>query len=501
MAEGIESTTIIPGKPPVDVLSSDGKDISGAGASLGKIFDLAEAGKPIAEAIQEVNDKKEPEQKKEVVEKKEEKKVETSALEKKLEETQSKKDDPDEEVTREKLLEQTSQKKEEKKDDAGKKDDVAPDPDAVPEEDLKVLPQDKPKTAKRIQALLKKIDDVNTTFAATKKDADERAEKLAELEEKLKNVQTVDPKVQEEVKTQLDELAMFRRRYQLDQDPEVKTRFESRSTEAEGAITSILTKRNAGPALLKLIADTGGWSKFSDSNAPVTFNKADGTTETITSSQAAENILQALPLGERKQIESAMMEQIATEREKARFFEEETKKAKEYFSKRDAEAAKGNEAQQQAIANAQKIITEFQTEVVKKHDWLKERQVPDNATQEQKSAIEDDNRYTRQLHGLLKKNLSAKDIPTMLAIVEDSVAYYAERRTTARLLTENAALKKSLEDEKASQDKFRRAASSISKPGSISSGAAQQEKKKGAPVGLEAALASIEAGGRESDED
>lgn len=501
MAEGIEQTTIIPAKPPVDVLNSDGKSISQSGANLNSIFDLAEQGKPIADAIAEVETKKEPVKAAPEPEKKEVIKPEPTGLDKKLDQAQSKKDD-EKEVTRESLLAETEAKKEPeaKEPDAKKEPEAKVDPDAVPEDELKVLPYDKPKTAKRIQALLKKVDTLNETFATSKKESDAKAAKLAELEKQLTEVKTVDPKTTEEVQKQLDELAMFRRRYELDNDPEVKTKFESRKTQAEDSITQVLTRRNAGPALLKLIADTGGWTKFSDSNNPVTFNKIDGTQETITSSQAAENILAALPLGERKQVESAMLDQLAAEREKARYFSEETKKAQDYFKTRDEQLKQQSDAQKQAMTNAQKLIENFQNETIQKKEWLQEKPVPDSATAEQKAQIEDDNRYTRQLKSLLKQNVSAKDIPTMLGIVEDSVAYYAERRTSARLLAENAALKKALETEKSNQEKFRKASSTITKPGSLSQAAANVRQEKKAPVGLEAALAAIESGGGDGDE-
>ncbi len=53
----IESTTIIPNKPETDIISPKGDPVaSEAGASLAKIFDLADQGTPIKEAISQVND-------------------------------------------------------------------------------------------------------------------------------------------------------------------------------------------------------------------------------------------------------------------------------------------------------------------------------------------------------------------------------------------------------------------------------------------------------------
>lgn len=496
----IESVTIIPAKPPTDIISPDGKNISEAGASLGAIFDLAEQGKPISEAIKEVNEGK-AEPKEVVVEEKpaDDKPVEETGLDKKLTEAQDKKDD-DAAVSREKLKALTEVKPPKQESKPEVKTDVKPaktgqDPDLT-EDEVNSMPNDK-RSFRRIKELWAKAHALEEQVTTTKKQDAEKAAKLAELEKKLASAPSVNPEVDAQVKAKLDELAMYRRRYELEKDPDVKTKFDSRATFAEENITSVLTKRNAGPALLKLISDSGGWTKFSESTAPITVNNADGTQDTITASQAAENILAALPLGERKQIESAMMEQISVEREKRRYFEEETKKAQEYFTAKEQEQQKQTEVQKQAMANAQKVIEDFQQEVVKKHDWLKEKEVPANATPEQKAQIDEDNNYTRQLRMLLKQNVSVKDIPSMLGIVEDSVAYYAERRNVARLTAENQALKAELSAQKQAQDKFRQAARSVSKPGSLSSPSAQQSQKKSPPVGLEAALDAIQSGNRE----
>lgn len=502
MPDMFESTTIIPEKPPVDVITPDGTSVSSeSGSMLNDIFAQVEQGKPIADAIKE---KMEPAQKQtQEAPSKEDVKVEKpektpTSLDEKLEETLQKKE-VEEEVTREKLLERTSVKKQEVKVEPKqevKKEEDKVDPDAPTDDELQVLPHDKPKTAKRIQALLKKVDTLNNTFAETKKGAEEKAKRLAELEDQLKKVQSVDPATNEAIKSQLDELKMFKRRYELDKDPEVKTKFDTRVDYAEKGITEILTRRQATPALLKLIADEGGWTKFASSQTPISVKGADGSASTIPASEAAENILAALPLSERKQLESAMMEQIQLEREKKRFVEEETKRAVEYFRERDEQAAKQAEAQQRSTVEAQKLIEEFKTTATTQREWLKQLEVPADATPEQKAEIADANAYRKQLASLLKKNLEVKDIPSMLGVIEDSVAYYAERFKTARLLDENAKLKAELVAQKESADKFKSASRSTSKAGSLSGGgqAPAVNQKPKIPPSLEDAFNRIEQG-------
>lgn len=503
--EMFESTSVIPERPPLDILTSNGNPVeSESGRMLSDIFARVEQGTPMADAIKGKSEpSKAPEVKEVPQEDKapeiEEKRPEPGSLGAKLDETLDKKVE-DEEVTREALLAKTTPKKEVPKTEpakveAEKKEEKA-DPDAPTDDELQVLPHDKPKTAKRIQALLKKVDALNSTFTETKRGAEEKAKRLAELEEQLKKVTTVDPATNEAVKAQLDELKMFKRRYELDKDPEVATKFDSRVQYAEKGITEILTKRQATPALLKLIADEGGWAKFSSSTTPISVKSADGGTTQIPASEAAENILNALPMLDRKQLESAMMEQIQLDRDKKRFLEEETKRAVDYFKSRDEEANKQVAAQRQGMDEAKKLIEEFKTTAVTQREWLKQQEVPVNATAEQKAEIEDSNAYKKQLASLLKKNLEVKDIPSMLGVVEDSVAYYAERRNSARLMDENAKLRAELTHQKESMDKFKNASRSTSKSGSLAGGGSTPTtpSKSKVPASLEDAFARIEAG-------
>jgi hypothetical protein len=427
---------------------------------------------------------------------------ESSGLEEKLIEAEQAKAQ-DEEVSREKLLAATTAKKPEKKQEVEQPKEpeavekVDPvDPEAPTEDDLKVLPHDKPKTAKRIQALLKKVDALNSTFTETKRQADEKAKRMSELEEQLKKVQSVDPTTTEAVKTQLDELRMFKRKYELDRDPEVKTKFDARVEYAEKGISDILAARQATPALLKLIADEGGWTKFAQSQSPVAVRGADGNMTTITAAEASENILSALPMVDRKRVESAMMEQIQIERDKKRFLEEETKRANEYFLEREEQTKKQSEVQKRSMEEASKLIEDFKTTAINERDWLKQEAVPPNATPEQRAEIEDSNAYRKQLAALLKKNLEVKDVPSMLGVVEDSVAYYAERRKTARLTDEVERLKAEIESSKKSLDKFKNASKSTPRSGSIAGGSSSSPAptKSKIPQSLEEAFDAIEAG-------
>jgi len=368
-----------------------------------------------------------------------------------------------------------------------------PKEEEVAQEELQVLPHDKPKTAKRIQKLLSLVEEERKVATTSKQEAADKAAKLAELEKKLGESKIQDPETQKKVDEQLNELSMYRRRYQLEQDPEVKAKFDTRIDSAESAIITTLKRRYGtnGEAIADLIKNEGGWLKFTESSRPVTMT--DG--KQVPSSEFADLIMQALPLGERKAVEAAMIEQLSTAREKTRFFEEQQGQAKKFFEEQEAKTKQQAEQTRQQTEETKKSIEAWQKKLVDDNPWLRPVEAPVDATPEQKKDIEENNRYTQQLNQLLNKNLNARDIPTVLEVVKDSVAYWQERRLHAKALAENKALKQEVEALKEREKKFKTSARSTSTQGSIAQGssAAAPAPKKQAKS-LDEALALIERG-------
>lgn len=498
-----DTTAVVPGQSTTDVITGSSAERTSSATSLSSIFDKVEAGQNVKDAIKETMTA-EPEKKVEpaTTEKKEEKQVEATktddALDKKLTENEEKKEEvKEEEFSRESLRKQTEAKKEEKKEEAKKEDKkteaTTPDPDAPSDDELQVLPQDKPKTAKRIAALLKKVDAANAIVTETKKEADAKAAKLKELEAELAKVKTVDPTTDEKVKTQLEELSQLRRRYQLDKDPEVKSKFDDRIDSSAKSIIETLIKNGAGEGLVKLINDEGGWVKFAQSNRTIPL--ADGTK--VPAYEFADTIMGQLPTMDKRMVEAAIMEQIQLKRDKDRFFEEQQKNANEYFKKKEEESSKGTEEQAKRLKEGSEFIAKWHKENLEKHEWLKEQPVPANATPEQKAQIEDDNKYTKQLVGLLNKSLNTKDLNGMLDIVFDSVQFYQQRRENVRLTQKLAKAESDLAAKQVEIDKFKTASRSTPRSGSLTGGTAAAstgggEKK---PQTLEDALNRIAAGG------
>lgn len=461
-----EGTIITQRQETTELLDQNGKTLP-TESPLANIFDKIEQGVKVDEAIAEVMGDGQP---KKVLKKE----VETPA------------EAPIEQKT-EDIAQAAERSKREQADAAVSKaaedDRLRTELEAIPEDDLKVLPQDKPKTAKRIQALLKKIDEANGLVATTKKQADDQAQARADLEKQLQSVKTLDPKTEEEINRVRDELSMYRRRYELDKDPVVKAKYDDRIFETEKPIAQILTNNGAGEALLKVIQEEGGWLKFSQSGRMVPMK--DGTRQ---AAEIAELVIQSLSFADRRQIESLSQEQITTKREKERFFEEEQRKAGEYFKKMEEDNSKRTKEYQDQVEQAKGLVEKFEKEAIEKNDWLKEKPLPANATADQKAAIEDENTHTKQLQGLMKKAVSVKDLPSMLEVVMDSVRYHQERRNLAKSQQELLTAKKEIDRLAAEVVKYKNASRTVPKAGSISSGPSTGNQQAKKPESLEEAL-------------
>lgn len=495
--------TIITKQETSEVLDNKGNSSPSEGAkTLSDIFDKMIEAKSEGEdpklAIKEVEQEKaeqaKPEPKAEPVKEEPAAKSEPSDLDKKLEDKKPAAEEPakEEDVSRDSLR-KMFEKKDAEKAKASDKEEKKDTFEDVSEEELQVLPHDKPKTAKRINALLSKIKEVESRETETRKQAEEKAKRLAELEQQLSTVKSSDPTTDEKVKAQLDELAMYRRRYELDNDPELKEKFDTRIEAQELAIVDHLKKRGATDELVKLIQNEGGWARFASSNNTMTLPDEDGGTRQVSMAELAETIINALPLGERKAIEAAMMDQIQTQSAKKLHYEDQVKKAKEYFSKRDEESKKASAEQQRQIEEARKSVEKWQAEV-EQSEWLKDKELPAKATPEQKQAVQEHNRYNAQLRSLLKKAVSTTDLNGMLEIVHDSVRYYDERRNTASLKREVDSLRAELQAKQAELDKFKGASRSVPRAGSVSSNASTPTATEKRPRSLEEAFDRLSRG-------
>lgn len=480
--------TIVDTKSSQETLDSNGNSLP-VNSNLSAIFDKIESGVDRKDAVKEVMSKKaslKPEKKEEVPAEKHETKeikVVSSHPDKKDDETPA--SNLDEAFTKgqQKKDADAEGKKEEKVFESTKADEE------IPEEELQVLPHDKPKTAKRISALLQKIAKVTEEATTTKKERDERDAKLKELETQLATVKTVDPKTEEEIAGMKKELNMHRRRYDLDKDPEVKQKFDSRiekaSAEIDAAMPEMLKKNNAGEGLIALIKEEGGWSKFSKSGRIVAL--AGG--EKVTASDLADQIVGALPFSDRKVVDAITMEQISVKRERERFLEAEIKAADEFFKTKDQEAAKGTEDYQKMVKDAEQTIKKWQDKVAVENAFLKEKEIPANASAEEKKSIAEENEHAKTMNAALKKNLNTKDLDGMLNIVLEAVQFHQEKRQSKKLADEVSKLKAELKAKSEELDRVKTSGKTTTKGGSLTGGGSIAPSSKAEkPKTLEAAF-------------
>lgn len=266
---------------------------------------------------------------------------------------------------------------------------------------LKPMPLDKPLTARRISQLLEKVEFRDKTLA-------EKEAIIKELQTKTATSQGSEEltKMKEELEKTRSDLLRYRRRYDLDTDPEVKTKFEEPVVQAEGTIKEVLNKYQLGEPTLKEIEKAGGFSEFSRSNKVYTIKEVDANGDVVSVQKTASDLvktwLNAMPVGDAEEIRSAMARQSMTKAEKKRFFEKETAEAEKYFKSQDEQRTK---SQQEAAANNEKLMKEYAEwadNQIKSKDWMKDKDIPPGASPEQKKQIEEHNEFTKQLRTMLK---------------------------------------------------------------------------------------------------
>lgn len=440
-----------------EVLDGNGRNIGGGDSALGKIFDKISEGADAKSAVKEV-------------------------MKEETKETKSLFDNQDEGNAKPKEVESVAKTEPapeavvEKKVAAPVKAEPVAE-EVVDEADLQVLPHDKPKTAVRISALLKKSALAQEMAENTKKELAEKATKLKELEEELNKIRSIDPLTNDKVKEHLDELQMYRRRYELENSDEVKSKFDGRVNNAEETIHKTLAAHGLPESLINEIKAEGGWLKFIDSNRVIGLAKGD-----MSAADIAETIKKSLPSSERRRLEALELEQIQTKREKDSYFSEETKKASDYFANRESQTKAQQAEAKKQFDTAVQTVREWREKFKKENEWLNEKAIDAGVSAEQRKQLEEHNAHAKQLNSVIEKHLAAKDVNGMLDVLVDSIKYHQERRNLASALADNQKLKNDLKAKQDELDKFKRAGGSVSKNGSLAGGGGSRTDEQKAPV-------------------
>lgn len=210
------------------------------------------------------------------------------------------------------------------------------------------------------------------------------------------------------------ETAQYRRRFDLDSDPEFKAKYDDQISQAETAIEATWKGAGLDDATLAAIKKEGGFGAFARSRAtfPFKVTDADGNTKTIQrpASEFARDWLAAINPADAEKIRGLMGKQGVLSEEKTAAVKREVEGAKEFFAKRGAESAKANEASIAKTKEMEQQAATISKEITENTDWLKDRAIPDDASADQKKEIEEYNKFTGQLRdGLTKHPTTVKE--------------------------------------------------------------------------------------------
>lgn len=336
----------------------------------------------------------------------------------------------------------------------------------LPEAEKGVLPTDKPSTAKRIQYFLKQEAKLKQEAAALKAEL-EAAKKAPATQVNLEEVE----RIKQEKAAADAELTKFRRRYEIDNDPEFKTKFDEPIQQTEKSIEDTL-KKYLSEATIAAVKGEGGFGQFSRSGKTFSVQQlvnGEPKTVTVTAAQLARQWLDGIPIGDAEFVKSALGKQQLLDLEKKATIEREVASSKEYFTQREEKARKEREAAQQESATIKATFDRLVTETESTATWLKDKEVPANASAEQKKEIEDYNKFQKELRGMLRKH------PTK---PEEYVAILTDAAQAHHLRREEGNLRKELDAARAEIAKLKGGMKTTPKSGSLMTAAKAAPKKE-----------------------
>jgi hypothetical protein len=371
---------------------------------------------------------------------------------------------PKEEKTTEAKPEPKEEKAPEPKKTVVSTDDAPPPPkptsDEVPDDHKKVLPHDKPDTARRIKAILAERDAARQEAAAAK----------AEYE-KAKSAPATPPAELEALRKEHEaaqgELMRLRRLHDIENDKEFAAKYREPVKATEASIESTLKRNGLTDAILDVIKKDGGFANFSRSQRRFTVNEPDpenpGQTKPVSrsASEIARGWLNALPAADAELIRAAVgKQQLLQEEEKAAIAAAQSE-AKSYFENQTAAQRQAAEAAEAAKRATLEEYQKWLKGAEEGTEWLKDRPVPDGATAEQKAKIDEENAFNGQLRAMLRKDpTNAKEYGELKLAAAES---HHLRRTLGAKDAEIAALKDQLAKAKGAMRTTPRGGSILSK--------------------------------------
>jgi hypothetical protein len=381
-------------------------------------------------------------------------------------------------------------KQEEKKPDETKKegksskkfDDLSDDGINREVESLKTGKQE---TKERFSTILRELKAEREAGNMTKKEYDAAKAEVNALKAQLAEASkktTVPDEVVKQQQIEREELAMFRRQYELEKDPQVKKDFDDLIESNEAGISKTLMDAGVPEKAVELIKKTGGWAAFTKSREPMSWNEVDENGDTVvkkgTKADYASIVSRVIDQADIAAIQARVGQQFLLKDKRSQFISEEKKRALDYFTQRETQMKQMTDGQRNTVKKLQDDYLSWADKMEKEADWLKEQQINEKATSEDKARIEAINKHTQEVKQYIRSARDANSLEGFSKFVErgakglrDSFEVEPLRKTVAEQL-------KQIESLKGELTKVRSGGRSVPKSGSVNGGGEARAEQK-----------------------
>lgn len=285
------------------------------------------------------------------------------------------------------------------------KKDTNATPKPLTEAELAPQPHDSTRTRERITFL----NSEKNRIAAEKEALRKEIETLKAQPKTAENTEEV-AKLRDEHKALQDEATRLRRRYDWDNDTEAKAKYREPIAAADKAIEDAFKKNGFGEPTLKAIKEAGGFAAFSRSQATYPIEVVDAEAEggkkivNYTAAELARAWLTRMPIADAELVRQSVGRQEMLQNEEKSAIAKAQDDAKNYY---EGQTKAQREATDRQAAETKRHADEYsawQTKTESETDWLKDRPIPDDATPEVRSQIEEYNKTQTELRDGLKKH-------------------------------------------------------------------------------------------------
>ena len=326
------------------------------------------------------------------------------------------------------------------KDKKDKTDGRDADGEQVTDKDLEEElqnPHKSEKANKRFRELYRRMKEAEGKHTTTDKQLKEKESKLAEMQKQLEEAAKKASAPDADMQKKLEEYDMLRRQHDLESDPQVKEVYDGRINQSEESIASVLESNNIvfkgmdAKQSYEVIKKEGGFRGFARKYPDL-----------------AQQILDSLNVADQQAVQASISRQFMLEDEKKNFIQTEKSKAKEYFEKQAKEKQEldKNTLTPEKFKEARRVrIEEVKKQIIDTAETFKDREIPADASDEEKARLTGENEFTAELRDTLAAHLDPQNDEDFVdTAVAATLASKFKREKTA-LAAENAALKKEID--------------------------------------------------------